>query len=311
MSDRGIQHGSFTIERLIDAPITHVYGAFATAAGKARWFSAPDGKVTEREFDFRRGGGERLRCQWRDGHVTEFRAKYTDIVPESRIVYVYEMDLDATRISVSLATVQFIQQEKRTLLSVTEHGVFLDGYRDDGARERGTNTLMDRLVESLGVTAQPVYTREITFTRMLRAPVDLAFRMWTQTEHVARWFAPQGFTVARCRIDARVGGTWELLMRANDEIAELVGREHPVSGEFKELQRPTRLAFSNNALDAKGRTIIEGLTTVTFEAHGDWTRMVVSTRATGSGEAIVSMLEGMQQGWSECLEKLRGALNED
>lgn len=309
MSEQAATHGSFTIERLIDAPVAQVYAAFSTAAGKARWFAAPDGEVIEREFEFRTGGRDRLRCQWRDGHVTDFRAQYWDIVPERRIVYTYEMNLDATRISVSLATVQFQALGARTRLSVTEQGVFLNGYRDDGARERGTNALMDAMVGSLGAAAQSLYSREITFTRMLHAPRELVFLMWTEAEHLARWFAPQGFTVSRCRVDARVGGKWELLMRANDDIAALVGREHPAAGEFKEVDPPSRLVFTNNAFDADGRMILEGLTTVTFEAHDGWTRMLMHTRAAGAGDAVTFMLDGMQQGWSESLEKLRVTLN--
>jgi len=38
----------------------------------------------------------------------------------------------------------------RTVLKVTEQGAFLDGYDDDGSRERGTAFLLDKLGESLG-----------------------------------------------------------------------------------------------------------------------------------------------------------------
>jgi hypothetical protein len=30
-------------------------------------------------------------------------------------------------------------------MTLTEHGVFVDGYQDNGGREHGTNALMDRL----------------------------------------------------------------------------------------------------------------------------------------------------------------------
>ena len=59
------------------------------------------------------------------------------------------MHIDGKKISVSLATIDFEPQGKGTKLIVTEQGAFLDGYDDAGARERGTNDLMDQLAASL------------------------------------------------------------------------------------------------------------------------------------------------------------------
>jgi len=59
------------------------------------------------------------------------------------------MHLDAARISVSLATVEFKPAGGGTRLIVTEQGVFLDGYEDKGSREHGTGALLDRLGAAL------------------------------------------------------------------------------------------------------------------------------------------------------------------
>ena len=47
------------------------------------------------------------------------------------------------------ASAAVTQPGKCTKLTITEQGVFLDGYDDAGARERGTNDLMDKLGRSL------------------------------------------------------------------------------------------------------------------------------------------------------------------
>ena len=312
MSDQNAEHGSFTIERLIDAPPARVYAAFATAEGKERWFGSPQAKILQREFDFRPGGRDRLLGQWPPGShakspkglTSDFRAEYWDIVPQQRIVYVYEMYLDERKISVSLATIEFHPHEGRTRLRITEQGVFLNGYHDEGSRERGTNDLLDGLVASLQATDRRVHSRELTLTRVMPAPRELVFRAWTDAEHLARWFGPAGFTVPECRADARVGGKWRLTMRANDDIAAIVGRDHPAGGEYLEVEKPSRLVFTNNALDAAGNVILEGLTTVTFEDIGGATKMTLRTRASGMGEHVPFMLSGMEQGWSETLMKL-------
>ena len=144
------QHGSFTIEREFDAPIALVFKAWADKDAKARWFSAPV-ECTEmiRDQDFRLGGRDRLKASWPGGRISDFNCEYRDIVENTRIVYVYDMHLNGKKISVSLATVLFAKSGKGTKLTVTEQGVFLDGYDDSGAREHGTGLLLDALGRAL------------------------------------------------------------------------------------------------------------------------------------------------------------------
>lgn len=150
MTAHSAQHASFTIERIFDAPVALVFKAWADVEAKARWFSAPVActNVT-REQNFCIGGRDRLKATWPDGHVSDFNAEYRDIVPNERIVYVYDMYIDGVKISVSLATVEFKPVGQGTKLTVTEQGAFLDGYDDAGSRERGTQGLIDALEASL------------------------------------------------------------------------------------------------------------------------------------------------------------------
>jgi uncharacterized protein YndB with AHSA1/START domain len=85
----------------------------------------------------RPGGRERLQMRWSSGLTTTFDATYFDVVADSRLVYTYEMQMDGKKISVSLATLEFLPQGEGTRLKLTEQGVFLDGYEDAGAREKG------------------------------------------------------------------------------------------------------------------------------------------------------------------------------
>jgi uncharacterized protein YndB with AHSA1/START domain len=150
MTERNITHGTFSLERSYPAPRSRVYAAFATLEGKAAWFEGGDGyTLVERRFDFREGGSERATGRWDNGTVSQFDATYFDIVPEERIVYAYEMRLNGTKISVSLATIEFKEEGAGTRLLLTETGAFLDGYDDAGSREHGTNVLMDRLGAAL------------------------------------------------------------------------------------------------------------------------------------------------------------------
>ena len=48
--------------------------------------------------------------------------------------------------------------------------------------------------------------RELIFTRILDAPRELVFKLWTEPHHLAQWWGPKGFTNPVCELDARVGG---------------------------------------------------------------------------------------------------------
>jgi uncharacterized protein YndB with AHSA1/START domain len=148
---RPAAHGTFVIERELPHPPERVYAAWSDAKAKAAWFSGPSGQWTplEREMDFRVGGRERAKGQWKSGVVTDFQAHYLDIVPLRRIVYAYNMHVDEKKISVSLATIELEPTAKGTRMKVTEQGAFLDGYDDAGSREHGTGALMDALAKSL------------------------------------------------------------------------------------------------------------------------------------------------------------------
>jgi uncharacterized protein YndB with AHSA1/START domain len=147
---RSVAHGSFTLERGFDAAPARLFNAFVDPAAKARWFDGGDKhEILERAMDVRQGGRERVLGRWESGLMTSFDALYLDVVPNERLVYVYEMTLDGRKISVSLATLEVRPAAKGSRLRITEQGAFLDGYDDGGSRQRGTAMLLDRLAASL------------------------------------------------------------------------------------------------------------------------------------------------------------------
>lgn len=150
-SARSIKHSSFVIERRFDYDPELVYRAWVNPQAKARWFSGPPDKWSEqvREMDVRVGGRDRLVGKFVDGSESRFEALYFDVVPEKRLVYTYDMYWQGNKISVSLASIEFVLAGKGTKLVVTEQHAFLDGYEDGGSRERGTRSLLENLAASL------------------------------------------------------------------------------------------------------------------------------------------------------------------
>ena len=143
MSGRSVEHATFVVERRYEASRERAFAAWADPEAKARWFVDSDAHL---ELDFRVGGRERSWGTAPDGSAYSYEALYQDIVPTQRIVYTYDMHLEETRISVSLATVEFTPVgDDGTRLVFTEQGAFLDGHESPARRAEGMGSLLDAL----------------------------------------------------------------------------------------------------------------------------------------------------------------------
>ena len=142
-------HATFVLERDYAAPVDRVWSAFADADVKSRWFGPDEIEDAEVSEDFR-VGGIAINNGTMDGRRSEFRATYTDIVDQERIVYGYDMWSDGVHASTSITTIVLEPTETGTHLTFTEQGVHLDGVHGPGAeaaasREHGTGWLLDRI----------------------------------------------------------------------------------------------------------------------------------------------------------------------
>jgi uncharacterized protein YndB with AHSA1/START domain len=140
--------------------------------------------------------------------------------------------------------------------------------------------------------------RELTIIRVFNAPRALVFKAWTDPKHLAQWWDPQGFTNPVCEFDARAGGALRMHMRAPD------GTIYPMKGVIREIVAPERLVFSNIAVDQSGNNLLEGLTTVIFEAERGKTKMTLHTKAVAVAEIAIAYLQGMEAGWTQSIDKL-------
>ena len=101
------------------------------------------------EMDVRPGGREIVKGLWKSGVTTTFDAVYFDVVPDQRLVYAYDLFAGDRKLSVSLATLEIHATPGGSQLRLTEQGAFLDGYKDNGAREHGTRLLIEKMAATL------------------------------------------------------------------------------------------------------------------------------------------------------------------
>jgi uncharacterized protein YndB with AHSA1/START domain len=114
--------------------------------------------------------------------------------------------------------------------------------------------------------------QQVLITRIFDAPRDLVFRAWTDPDHVARWFGPEGFDTRRgaVTIDLRVGGRYELEM-----VQRQSGALFPVRYEIIELDPPRLLVLKSEPMPEMGMHE-PTVTRIELHDHGDRTRMTLS-----------------------------------
>lgn len=90
------------------------------------------------------------------------------------------------------------------------------------------------MANTLKITAHG--DREIVMTRDLDAPRHLVWQALTRPELLKRWLGVQnGWTLAVCEIDLRVGGAYRYVWRGPD------GMEMGMGGVYREIVEPERI----------------------------------------------------------------------
>jgi uncharacterized protein YndB with AHSA1/START domain len=141
--------------------------------------------------------------------------------------------------------------------------------------------------------------RDYTFTRFIDAPRERVFKAWIDPNELARWWGPKGFTNPVCELDARPGGAIRIDMRGPD------GVEYPMKGMVHEISEPARIVFTSSAFeDEEGDPQLQVLNTVIFAGHMGKTRVAVTANVVKAAPAVSEALAGMEEGWSQSLDRL-------
>jgi len=145
MTERTAAHTSFTITRDMPAPPAAVFRAWSDIEARRRWTECHPSMTREHTLDFRPGGLEINRMTGPDGAVFLVESRFIEILPDQRIIYVYDYRVGEQRTSASLVTVEFSPGGRGTTMVFTEQAAFLDGYDEREERIEGTNEGFDRL----------------------------------------------------------------------------------------------------------------------------------------------------------------------
>lgn len=152
-------------------------------------------------------------------------------------------------------------------------------------------------------------TEAVVIERIIGAPVDVLWRMWTKPVDFQQWYGPQGASVPVAELDVRVGGQRLICMEMDTPDGT---RQMWTVGEHLEVVANKRLVYTESHSDEHGNVVEmpggEGGDTphstkviVTLEDLGDRTRMVLRH------EGIPADSPG-RIGWEQALDKLEAKL---
>jgi uncharacterized protein YndB with AHSA1/START domain len=148
-------------------------------------------------------------------------------------------------------------------------------------------------------------------SRVFDARRELMWKVWTDPEHLAQWWGPKGFTITNLTNDARPGGIMHYCMNLPN------GEKWWGKFTYREVAPEQRLVYLNSFSDPDANTVrapfldkwpLEMLTTVTFEADGDQTRVTVSWIPWNADEEEAAIFDkgrdSMRGGWTGTFDML-------
>ncbi|MBD0383683.1 SRPBCC domain-containing protein [Paenibacillus sp. WST5] len=158
---------------------------------------------------------------------------------------------------------------------------------------------------------------QLVITRTLNAPLELVYKVWTEAEHLQRWWGPKGFKINVFKFDLRPGGIFHYNMQTPDG--------HTMWGKFvyHEIEKQEKIVWINSFSDENGNTVrspfsstfpLEIMNTLTFaEQEGKTTITLKGGPINATEEELqffVGMYESMKQGFTGTFDQLADYLEE-
>ena len=112
-------------------------------------------------------------------------------------------------------------------------------------------------------------TLMLEMERVLPAARSVVFAAFTNHVELAEWWGPEGFSVPAIEFEARVGSRYRIEMQPPESDA------FALTGEFREVEAPTRLAFTF-VWEPPDPDDVETLAELAFADEGDSTRVTLS-----------------------------------
>ncbi len=144
--------------------------------------------------------------------------------------------------------------------------------------------------------------KNLVITRVLNAPKELVWEVWTDEKHIPNWWGPKGLHTIVKEHDFRVGGRWEYVM------IDEKGNEYPAVGIFKEIVKYKKLTSTDDFTEEfRAKTNVDlprvMLFSMLLEDEGGKTKLTLTYEHASAEDKQKHINMGVEQGWNSMLDK--------
>ncbi len=154
-------------------------------------------------------------------------------------------------------------------------------------------------------------TDSVVIERHFDAPVELVWKMWTESEHFAAWYGPMGAAIPVAKMNVQVGGSRHICMAMETPNGPM---QMWFVGEFIEIVAHERLVYTEAMSDADGNVISPAQMGMP-EGHPETTQVIVElepvdgkTKMTMTHIGVPADSPGAS-GWGMAFDKLNAYLS--
>lgn len=154
--------------------------------------------------------------------------------------------------------------------------------------------------------------RTVNIQRILNAPVETVWRLWTDPKEVVKWWGPANYTSPSAELDLRVGGAYLFCMHAPQEQG---GEDSYTAGEYKEIIPMEKLVFTQSLANSKGEKLNKDslppdfpetvMTTITFKDVNGMTELTITEEGWSPSLMSVFAYAGMHESLDKMVSILR------
>lgn len=294
-----------TITRHLDAPRELVWKAWTRHDHIVQWACPKDMTIPFAEMDFSPGGHWRSRMRGPDGKEYAARGEYGSFQEPERLQFTHLWEKEDGSLSPETIVTVSLQDEDGRCVMTFEQSGFVSAEERDSHHE-GWSESFDKL-EAFMAEHVEYFPRSITIRRVFNAPRETVWNAFTDSDQIAQWWGPRGFTTRVEENDIRPGGRWRYVMVGPD------GVEYPATGVFKEVIPLERFSTTDEFGEEFEYTadLPTGIVvTAKFEDQADQTKLTLVIMHPSADERIKHEKMGMVAGWDssfDCLDDFLAA----
>jgi uncharacterized protein YndB with AHSA1/START domain len=154
--------------------------------------------------------------------------------------------------------------------------------------------------------------KTLVIERVVNAPKKLVFKCFSESEHLANWWGPQGWNTKNYTFEFKPGGMWHYCMTCTDRNqGDFFGQESCGIAVYQEIDEPNKIVCKDSFADKDGN-VLEGMpsmiVTMEFVEYEGKTKIISSTEFV-TEEALQQVVDmGVEQGYASQLERLDALL---